>query len=210
MIYSPDHNFLLIKNEKVGGTSLEIELSKVLPSNSIVTPIIPAHPDHTPRNHKGVFYNHMSYSEIKNLVNLENAKSYVMVRNPYDSVLSYFFHLLQRKNLNISTYSMQENTDLTKKIDTYFKKYLFNGTHKLYTENNKIIVDKILYYENGVENEINKVLLDHNINQIKMTTFEKKDRPEWATYKKMFNREQIDIINSAWAWEFENLEYDKL
>jgi hypothetical protein len=210
MIYSQDHNFLLIKNEKVGGTSLEVELSKVLPENAIVTPIIPPNLNHTPRNHKDIFYNHMGYSEIKQFLNLENVKSYVMVRNPYDSVLSYFFHLLQRKILNISTYNIKENTDLTKKIDVYFKKYLFHGTHKLYTENNKIVVDKILYYENGVESEINKVLSDHNIKQIKMTTFEKKDRPEWATYKKMFNREQIDIINSAWAWEFENLEYDRL
>ena len=210
MIYSQDHNFLLIKNEKVGGTSLEIELSKVLPENSIVTPIIPSNPNHTPRNHRDIFYNHIGYSEIKQFLNLENVKSYVMVRNPYDSVLSYFFHLLQRKNLNISTYNMKKNTDLTKEIDTYFKKDLFHGTHKLYTENNKIIVDKILYYENGVESEINKVLLNHNIKQIKMTTFEKKHRPEWATYEKMFNKEQIDIINSAWSWEFENLEYDRL
>jgi len=210
MIYSQDHNFLLISNRKVAATSLEIELSKVLPLNAIVTTLFPVRQDHNPRNHKDIFYKHMGYSEIKQFLNLKNVKSYVMVRNPYDSVLSSFFHMLQNKNANISTYDLKENTDLTKKIDIYFKNYLFNGTHELYTENNKVVVDKILYYENGIENEINKVLVDHNIEQVKITKFENKHRPEWATFKKMFNREQIDIINDKWAWEFDNLGYDKI
>ena len=210
MIYSRDHNFLLISNRKVAATSLEIELSKVLPLNAIVTTLFPVRQDHNPRNHKDIFYKHMGYSEIKQFLNLKNVKSYVMVRNPYDSVLSSFFHMLQNKNPNISTYDLKENTDLTKKIDIYFKNYLFNGTHELYTENNKVVVDKILYYENGIENEINKVLVDHNIEQVKITKFENKHRPEWATFKKMFNREQINIINDKWAWEFDNLGYDKI
>jgi hypothetical protein len=209
VIYSKDHNFLLIKNEKVGGTSLEVELSKILPENSIVTPIVPSNINHIPRNHQNIFYNHISYSEIEELLDLQNVMSYVIVRNPYDVVLSSFFHTLHN-NLKIPTYEMKEKTDLSKKVDVYFKECLLHGTHKLYTKNNKIIVNKILYYENGIENEINKVLIDHNIKPIQITTFEKKHRPPWATYKNMFNKEQIDIINSAWSWEFENLEYDRL
>ena len=53
MIYSPDHNFLLLKNIKVGGTSLEVELSQVLPNNAIVTPILPKNDKHKPRNYAG-------------------------------------------------------------------------------------------------------------------------------------------------------------
>ena len=210
MIYSQDHNFLLISNQKVAATSLEMELSKILPLNAIVTPLFPVRPDHNPRNHKDIFYKHMGYSEIKQFLNLKNVKSYVMVRNPYNSVLSSFFHMLQNRNPDISTYNLKENTDLTKKINIYFKNYLFNGTHKLYTENDKVVVNKILYYENGIENEINKVLVDHNIEQIKIVKFENKYRPEWATFEKLFSREQIDIINDKWAWEFENLGYDKV
>jgi hypothetical protein len=210
MIYSKDHNFLLIKNQKVGGTSVEVELSKVLPENSIVTPIFPSNINHTPRNHKDIFYNHISYSEIKNLLDLENIMSYVIVRNPYDSVLSHFFYILQLQNVNMSTYEIKEKTNLTEEINFYFKKFLLHGTHQLYTEDNKIAVNKILYYENGIENEINQVLANHKINQIKITTFEKKNRPPWATFNNIFNTKQINIINSTWAWEFENLEYDKL
>ena len=38
MIYSPDHKFLLLKNHKVGGTSLEVPVSMIVPENAIVTP----------------------------------------------------------------------------------------------------------------------------------------------------------------------------
>lgn len=211
MIYSKDHNFLLIKNVKVGGTSLEVELSKVLPENAIVTPIDdnPSNIKNMPRNHQNIFYNHISYEEIKNLLNLQNVMSYVMVRNPYDLVLSHFFHTLHN-NLNINTYEIKEKTDLSEKVNVYFKESMLRGMNRLYTQNNKIMVNKILYYENGIENEINKILVNHNIKPIQITAFENKHRPPWATYKNMFNKKQIDLINSAWSWEFKNLEYDKL
>ena len=90
MIYSPDHNFLMLKNSKVGGTSLEVELSKVLPENAIVTKIDPPNSQHRPRNHKG-FYNHMPYLEASSILDLSNTKSYIFVRHPYDTVLSAFF-----------------------------------------------------------------------------------------------------------------------
>jgi len=80
MILSKDNNFLLLKNQKVGGTSLEISLSMVVPANSIVTPKTSDDPawaikdekiydGYIPRNYNG-FYNHMSYSEIKEKIDL--------------------------------------------------------------------------------------------------------------------------------------------
>jgi len=216
MIYSQDNNFLLIKNKKVGGTSLEVELSKVLPKNAIVTPIFPSNINHQPRNHKNIFYNHISYSEIENLLDLKNVMSYVVVRNPYDVVLSAFFHSLHRK-LKTPTYEIEEKTDLSEEVNLYFKEFSLHmwpegidKTHKLYTKNDRIIVNKILYYENGIENEINKILIGHNIKPIQITTFEKKYKPEWATFEKIFNREQINIINNKHAWEFDNLEYSSV
>jgi hypothetical protein len=207
MIYSPDHKFLLIKNIKVGGTSLEVELSKVLPDNAIVTPIDPINSQHFPRNHNYEFYNHMPLVQIRKKINLEKTKSYVVVRNPYDTVLSDFFYKLQIQNTKINTYKMKEEEFLKSDIDLYFKNYFLSGTHKLYTENKKIAVDKVLFYENGIENEINKILLVHKINPITIKTFEKKHRPPWANHKNVFDKEQIEVINKEWAWEFKNLGY---
>jgi hypothetical protein len=207
MIYSPNHNFLLIKNSKVGGTSLEVELSKILPENAIVTPIYPKVTEHIPRNHNNEFYNHISYEEAISILKIKTIKSYVTVRNPYNVVLSAFFHQLQDKNNNIETNKIKEKDFLLDEVDAYFKGSIITSKHQLYTKNKKIIVDKILFYENNIENEINKVLPIHGIEPIKIKAFEKKYRPEWANYKNLFNKKQIEIINKEWSWEFKNLGY---
>ena len=209
MIYSLDHKFLLLKNAKVGGSSLEVELSKILPDNAIVTPIDPKNLEHNPRNYEIKFYNHAPYSLIKNFLDLNDVKKYVFVRNPYSVVLSDFFHILHdRVSPNFKKYN--DKDFLNKELDMYFSNNMIKNTHWIYTENNKIIVDKILYYENGIEDEINKVLPSHGIDNIKMQTFEKKYKPDWANYKDIFNDEHIDKINKEWSWEFKNLGYSLL
>ena len=60
MIFSEKHNFLFIKNMKVGSTSMEVELSKILPDSAIVTKINPPNKDHKPRNFRN-FVNHTSW-----------------------------------------------------------------------------------------------------------------------------------------------------
>jgi hypothetical protein len=187
MIYSPNHRFLLIKNIKVGGTSMEVELSKVLPNNAIVTPIHPVNKSHFPRNHNGEFYNHMPFTEISKKIDLEKVHSYVFVRNPYSTVLSDFFYRLQINNPEIETYKMKEKFFSKIDVSSYFENFFLSGTHKLFTKDDKIIVNKILFYENGIENEINKILPIHGINYIKIKTFEKKYKPPWATYRNIFN-----------------------
>jgi hypothetical protein len=210
MIFSEDNKFLLIKNLKVGGTSLEVELSKVLPNNAVVTPIYPKVVGHSPRNYKNKFYNHISYDEINTIIELTKIKSYVFVRNPYDIVLSDFFHKLQDKKPDIKTKEINKKDFLLDEVDIYFKNFLLKSTHKLYTKKNKVVVSKLLFYENGIENEINKILPLHGINKIKLITFEKQYRPPWAQYKNIFNKKQIKIINDEWSWEFKNLGYSSV
>jgi len=210
MIYSPDHNFLMLKNSKVGGTSLEVELSKVLPENAIVTKIDPPNSQHRPRNHKG-FYNHIPYSEVSSILDLSNTKSYIFVRHPYDTVLSAFFYQVKLKNID------WENFDKTQK-DNILDKYFFENVEGfsmlksrkyLYSIDNDILVDKVLRYELGIENEINNVLLSHNIKNISMNTFEKQYRDKKYTVENTFKLNHINAIQSEWSWEFKMFGYDK-
>jgi hypothetical protein len=207
VIYSPDHNFLLIKNVKVGGTSLEVELSKVLPDNAIVTPIVPSNPEHEPRNHSG-FYNHMPYSEIMTKIDLSNVKSYVMVRNPYDMVLSHFFYI---SDIGKHWNNLSKNDQISM-IDKYFNNEIdgpwLRSSKKLYCIDGKIVVDQILKYENNIEDEINNVLPKHNINKIKINTFEKQYRPKNVIYQDTFLTKHLYSIQDEWDWEFEKLGYN--
>ena len=221
MILSLDNNFLLLKNEKVGGTSLEIVLSRIMPESAIITPKTSKDPawllkddtiyeDYRPRNYDG-FYNHMSYSRINEKINLSNVKSYVFVRNPFEMVLSNFFHRLKVKELN----EEWVNFDKNKQNELLFK--YFNGDlgwdwlksnkHIYTSENNEVQVDKILRYENGIEEEINKILPLHNFEKINLNIREKSFRPKSVNYKDVFLEEHIDKINRSWAWELDYFGY---
>jgi hypothetical protein len=207
MIYSPDNKFLLLKNYKVGSTSMEVELSKILPKNAIVTEIDPPNPEHKPRNSSG-FYNHISYSEIKEKINLDVVKCYIFVRHPYTTVLSDFFFTLKLQDIDPLKL---DKDDLLFLLDKYFYgSNWLRSTGYIYRDNlNNSCVDDFLFYENGIENEINRVLPLHGINKIKINTFEKEYRPKHIEYQDMFSKSHIDIINDSWSWEFDNLGYER-
>lgn len=225
MIYSPNHNFLLLKNRKVGGSSLELGLSKVLPENAIVTKltsptnttdIVPSW--HKERNYgeNNKFYHHIKYEEVKNYIDLSEVKSYVFVRNPYDSVLSAFFHRLSTSKILLSP--SQWDTLLTKNKEELVKNYFNNkigdlpwykGDKYIYlNRNNELLVDKVLYYEKGIENEINPILKNHQIPKIQIDVNFLNHKPKTITYKDVFKEQYLDLIRSEWSWEFENLGYD--
>ena len=210
MIYSPDHNFLMLKNVKVGGTSLEVELSKVLPDNSIVTEITPANTEHSPRNYNG-FYNHMSYKDISSKIDLSKSCSYVFVRHPYDIQLSMLFYKLKQKNIIWKNISDIEKEKIVNKF--FFEKQedfsMLKSTKHIYSDKNNILVNQVLKYELGIEKQINKILTIHSIKNIKINTFEKQYRPKEFTVKNTFNKEHLGKIYEEWAWEFNMFGYDK-
>lgn len=187
---------------KVGGTSVEVALSQVLPDNAIVTEITPSNPFHTPRNHDG-FYNHMPLTEIKEKINLKNVSKYTIVRNPYDTVFSFFIYRSHLLNEEVTLNNIEE------KLKQHFdNKDFLKSTKNIYLDKDNNI-DKFLYYENGLESEINSILINHNIDTIKLNFYEKKLKPDWADRKQLFTKNFIDIINKEWDWEFNNLGYEK-
>ena len=218
MIYSPEHNFLLLKNHKVGGSSLEVAIAKVIPNNAIVTPINgrdnkwDSKPkDHFERNYGDYFYNHIKYLEIEKKINLSKAKSYVFVRHPYELVLSDFFHRLFFFFKDINWFLL-EQTKKEELVNRYFKDEFFpwqRSDRLIYlNNNNEILVNKILYYENGIENEINPILKMHGIPEISLNGIkEKSHKPKNIKYYDVFSKEHLNLIKKYWWWEFEYLNY---
>lgn len=209
MIFSKEHNFLFIKNMKVGSTSMEVELSKILPDSAIVTFINPPNKNHRPRNW-GPFVNHTTFLEASLHLDLRNVRSYTIVRHPYETVLSDFFFRKEIQDTKWLDLSQKEKDRL---VDYYFTNQFSNGpwlksTRNIYTINNKIAVTDILRHELGLENEINRVLPLHNLPEIKFSTFEKAYRPNTVHYKDVFSKDQLDMIAKEWSWEFEVLGYN--
>ena len=221
MIYSPENNFLLIKNFKVGSTSLEIALSHLLPESAICTPIEMSntyHPERNWKTDKYEFLNHSSYDDVKKVFGdeiIDNTVSAIFVRNPYEQVLSWFFHKINEYNWKFDWNALtKEQQELW--IEKFFSEKdpmfcMLKSTKNLYTQGDKnlVSVNHVLRYENGLENEINKILSLVNLPAITIPYQEKNFKPKNIHYLDVFKEEHLAKIQEEWSWEFEIFSYQK-
>jgi hypothetical protein len=205
MIYSAKHNFLLLKNYKVGGTSLEVELSQTLDDSAIITPIIPANKLHKPRNYNN-FYNHISYSEIEKILGkeiLDKTETVVFIRNPFDIVLSHMYMSFAWEGIT---------SPIEKNVDDYFenngglKRITGAMSRKIYTKDNNIIAKTVYKYEDGLD-QINQTLKKVGINSILINAKEKMYRPKEIKPAETFKSRHVDIISEEWDWEIKQFDY---
>ncbi|MAP85613.1 MAG: hypothetical protein CL979_03445 [Euryarchaeota archaeon] len=174
MLLSHTHKFIFVKTRKTAGTSIEVDLSKFMSDEDIVTPIIPEEPGHIPRNFqwedrkyssKNKFYNHMPAIEIESKVG--------------DRIYnSYFKFCVEREPIDkcVSHYSMKRNspTHNAKTRNLSWEKYVMAGdfpidTDKYTDQKGNLIVDRIIRFEN-LENEISDLSKKLNIGLETITT----------------------------------------
>jgi len=236
VIYSPDNNFLLLKNYKVGGSSLELSLYNLVPENSTCTPMMPIDESqygHIPRNFiygDTQLENHASYEEVCKVFGeekIDNTISAVFVRHPYEIITSWFFHKMReywgvKTNNDADPFEYGGGYDwdaLSGKQKDYLNYrffyarepefYALNSTKWIYSSNGEILVDHILRYENGIENEINKILPMVGLPAITIPYKAKSDyKPQHISYKNMFGKQELETIQKEWSWEFETFGYE--
>jgi hypothetical protein len=236
MIYSPNNNFLLLKNYKVGGSSLELALYNIVPENSTCTPMQsidePTY-NHIPRNYiydDIILENHASYEEVCEVFGEEkinNTVSAIVVRHPYEIVVSWFFHKMReiwrtKTNNDAEPFEFGGGYDwdaLSKKQKDYLNYQFFyaaepefcmiNSTKWLYAPDGNILVDHVLQYENGIEKEINKILPKVGLPTITIPYKAKSTyKPKHITYKDVFGKQELEVIQNYWWWEFETFGYE--
>ena len=163
MILSYKNEFIFIKSQKTGGTSLEVALSNFCGDTDIITPIFPLSNENIrtklgfrgPQNYKTninvsvaekilkfEFFNHLPISVLEKVIEkkfFDNYYKFTIVRNPFDQILSFYFWQLKRLNLNEVSFKdfCEQNA-----------KKFFTNEKNLISINGKLPYDKIIKFEN--------------------------------------------------------------
>ncbi len=151
MILSHKHKFIFIKTKKTAGTSIEIALSEFCGPDDIITPITPndeairkKRGHRGPQNYRlpgGEFYNHISASEIMRMIDPDIWNSYFkfcVERNPWDKVISWYFW----------EHKTEPRPSMLEFIQSGHASLVGGpGGFDLYTINDRIVVDKVLLFE---------------------------------------------------------------
>jgi hypothetical protein len=141
---------VFVKTLKTAGTSIEVDLSRMLEPGAVVTPIYPPVDGHVPRNYmrpEGEFRNHMSAAEIRNLIGREAFDGmfrFCVEREPVRKCISHF-HMLRN--------SRQHNPEGAYRAS--WSEYVATGDFPLdldrYSEpvggRRVLLVDRVLPYE---------------------------------------------------------------
>lgn len=144
MLISHKYRFIFIKTVKTAGTSIEVDLSRVMDDDDVVTPIKPPVAGHVARNHAhggSRLYNHMSARELRAAIGRETFDGYFkfcVEREPVDKCISH--------------YSMLKKSDFRRieglTWEAYLRRGLFPRDHAKYTTLwGRLMVDRILRYE---------------------------------------------------------------
>ena len=159
MLISHKYKFIFVKTVKTAGTSIEVELSKIMGPTDIVTPIIPPEEGHVARNFQvqtphGIFEvkNHMPAFKLKSVMAPQMFNGYFkfcVEREPVDKCVSHFSML---KNSPIHN---KGNEGIT--WESYLDRGNFPTDFIRYCDpQGNLLVDRILKYED-LTNELRSV-----------------------------------------------------
>jgi len=185
VIISHKHKFIFIKTRKTAGSSIEHFLSKYLGPDDICTG---SDVDKTPRLNAPHKKGHIDYKWIMNNYKDEwnNYYKFAVERNPWDKMISYFYW---HKNDNNS-----------------FEEFCLHNTIQYncwfrYAENNNVMVDNLMRYEN-IHNEISKSPLPYNNEMLNIFKKKGPDIKVKHTYK------TIEAIKESFKNVIEYFNYD--
>jgi hypothetical protein len=226
MIISHKYKFIFIKTKKTAGTSIEIFLSQYCGDGDILTPIMPHEEPHVARNYKGIwnpipeiierrgrktrsiirkirkkkkFYNHIPARLVKHRISKTVWNSYYkfcVERNPWDKTLSHYHMQNDRSGGNLT-------------LDQYFDSGEFCLNYPLYTDqNNKMIVDRIIKYEQ-LSTELIEVFEKFGIpfNGKLGARAKSSHRKDRRPYHQIFSEQQKAVIDKVFSEEIKMHNY---
>jgi len=186
MIISHKHKFIFVKTFKTAGSSIENYLQKYLGPNDIIRG---SQYDNTPSLNAPSKGRHASVQQIKEWYpNDWNDEyfSFCVERNPWNVAVSYYFYMKHAGRIKSQTFDEWIKVEDLQKLNNY----------KKYTINNKVVVNKVLKYEN-LESDINNIPVPYN-GELKTIFLKKGHRPS-KDYKIHYTDETRKLIEDNFA-----------
>lgn len=113
MILSHKHKFLFLRQTKTAGASLQVALSSYCDIEDIITPlsedVLKENPGVIDKGQNNVYgwNSHTSYRDVELQFDLSDYKTIVITRNPYEKMISRYYHFLHKNNISESEYSFK-------------------------------------------------------------------------------------------------------
>jgi len=158
-------------------------------------------------NHtKGIFGDHLTSKQMVNILGQEvwdNLFTFTIVRNPWDRAVSMYNYWLKNVYPKETSISFKDHILLLK---TKYKndKLLINECYEYISNNNKIIVDKVIRFENR-EEELQKISEKLGCGDLTKEHYEKTLGQE--TYREFYDNETRRIIEEVCAKDIEEFGY---
>tara|TARA_B100000575_G_C23108690_1_gene640162 strand:+ start:524 stop:1180 length:657 start_codon:yes stop_codon:yes gene_type:complete len=180
MIISHKHKFIFIKTRKTAGTTIVHNLLKFLGNDDIVSKddkypyqnstyetkiskfLLSLNLKEFSKKFQKNFGPHESALQVKKIVGskiFDNYFKFCVEREPVDKCISYYF---MRKNSASSSIDRKKMT-----WEKFVKKKRFPVDTNLYTDDDKLLVDKIIKYEN-IEEELYEILSNLGLSDFKI------------------------------------------
>lgn len=222
MIISYKHKFVFVKTTKTAGTSVEIALARHCGDDDVITKIAPE--DEKIKLDQGIrgrqnttvtlkddrqikLFNHAKSLRARRVIGGANWRAwftFAFERNPYDRAVSAYCYSMKKKTLR------GEPTDgLT--FDVWVKTVRpLEALHKagwgLYTNEDKIIVDKVFKFEDleGAMSEIYQRLEIAEPSLLLQT----KTSDRKPTYRELYTDETREIVAKCFAKEIAEFGYE--
>ncbi|MFT4851513.1 MAG: hypothetical protein ACI83B_004079 [Sediminicola sp.] len=219
MLVSHRKKFIFVKTGKTAGTSVEVFFEKFcFPENEwifshgrdeYINPLsgIVGYRGASKDNVK--FYNHMPASKLCTELGKDiwdNYFKFTVVRNPFDKMVSAFFHF--EKSQNPNKYSMDNLTDIQR-----FRNWVNDGgkilDRDIYLIAGEVAVDYFIRFESlkeDIETVCQKLQLDYDLADLPTLKSEHRDRT--IRLKDFYDAPTEKIVRDLFKFEIEYFDYD--
>lgn len=230
MLISHTHKFIFTKTTKTASTSVEVYFERyclgqkdqvLYDKNSIKeyrdeyvseAGIIGFRGEKEHRiQKKPKWYHHMSAKLIKEFIGdqmWDNYFKFCVIRNPYEKVLSAFFHLYISRNQllgndqNRLIFLFRNWISSSDSLKPDRDKYFIDGAY---------VMDEVIRYEN-LNNGIRKICehLKVSFEPHRVPTFKSQYRPAGSSIYKFYDKKSEEIVYNRFQIEFSFFNYDRM